>query len=48
MNVGIIGLGNIGFNHDKNNNNKTLSLTKAFSREKFFNLIIGVEKKKRR
>lgn len=47
MNVGIIGLGNIGFNCDKNNNNKTLSLTKAFSREKFFNLIIGVEKKKK-
>ena len=47
MNVGIIGLGNIGFNYDKNNNNKTLSLTKAFSREKFFNLIIGVEKKKK-
>ena len=46
MNVGIIGLGNIGFNYDKNNNNKTLSLTKAFSRENF-NLIIELKRKRR-
>lgn len=47
MNVAIIGLGNIGFNYDKNKKKKFLSLSKSFYKSDFFKLKIGIDKKKK-